>query len=144
MTPQEQKELLLRVVTKLAVSRLEKGGFVPFGATLGSGRDVKLLMPTGWKENATRDEHEAYWTRELRKASLSGECKTVCSCADVRLPREGEEPVPAILIHMEHAEDSAEDIMFPYAKDESATIVLGTPTSVLTEHHIFKPSERGN
>ena len=68
MTLQEEKELLLRVVTKLAAKLIGEGGFVPFGATLGPGRNVKLLMPKGWKENATRDELEACWSRELKKA----------------------------------------------------------------------------
>jgi len=43
MTPQEEKALLLRVVTKLAAPQLEQGGFIPFGAILGQNRDVRLL-----------------------------------------------------------------------------------------------------
>ena len=54
MTPQEEKELLLRVVTKLAGKQLEQeGGFITFGATLGSNRDVRLLMPKSMKQGAS-------------------------------------------------------------------------------------------
>src|SRR5437899_13044966 len=48
----------------------------------------------GWKENATRDELEAYWSRELKKATTETECKTVCSCADVRVPMDSGDPAP--------------------------------------------------
>jgi len=141
MTPQEQKDLLLGVVTKLATKRLEEGGFIPFGATLGSKRDVKLLMPKSMKQNVTRDELEAYWIRELRKATAEDACKTACSCADVRVPVGEGELVPALLIHVEHAEGSAEDILYPYRKDESSGIVLGEPTSAAIKHQIFVPAE---
>jgi hypothetical protein len=47
MTLQEEKELLLRVATQLATKLIGRGGFIPFGATLGPGRNVKLLMPKG-------------------------------------------------------------------------------------------------
>jgi hypothetical protein len=97
MTLQEEKDLLLRVVTKLAAKLIGQGGFVPFGATLGPGRNVKLLMPKGWKENATRDELEAYWSRALNKATTEADCKTVCSCADVRVPMESGDLAPASL-----------------------------------------------
>jgi len=83
MTPKEEKELLLRVVTKLAGQQLEKGGFLPFGAALGSKRDVQLLMPKSMKQDVTTDELDAYWVRTLRKAVATGECKTVCSCTDM-------------------------------------------------------------
>jgi hypothetical protein len=54
MTPKEEKELLLRVVTKLAGQQLEKGGSIAFGATLGSKRDVQLLMPKRAETYETR------------------------------------------------------------------------------------------
>jgi hypothetical protein len=137
MTPQEEKELLLRVVVRVAAMQLKEGGLVPFGATLGLKRDVKLLMPKSWKQTpTTRDELEGYWIRELRQATASGTCKTVCSCADVRVPK-GEKLVPAVLIHVEHAEGSAEDILYPYQKDEGSVVVFGEPTSAATEHQIF-------
>src|ERR1700758_2172644 len=113
MTLQEEKELLLRVVTRLAAKLIGQGGFVPFGATLGPGRNVKLLMPKGWKENATRDELEAYWSRELKKATTEPDCKTVCSCADVRVPMDNGDLAPGILIHLEQIGSPAEDICLP-------------------------------
>ena len=59
MTSQEEKELLLQVVIKLAVKLIGEGGFVPFGAILGPGRKANILMPKNWKENADRGELEA-------------------------------------------------------------------------------------
>jgi hypothetical protein len=139
MTPDEQKDLLLRVVIRLAGKQLEKGGFVPFGATLGTARDVKLLMPKKFKQDATRDEVETYWAEELRNATAIGNCKTACSCADVRVPMHDGSLVPGVLIHIEHAEGSAEDIIYPYGKDEGA-VVFGEPTRVGVERQIFTSS----
>jgi hypothetical protein len=138
MTPQEEKNLLLRVVIRLAGTQLESGGLTPFGATLGSERDVKLLVPKGFKKNPTRDEVEAYWAGELRKANATGKCKTVCSCADVRVPVEGGNLIPGVLIHIEHAEGSAEDVLYPYRNDEGS-VVFGVPTSVKAELQVFPP-----
>lgn len=125
------------VVTKLAAKLIKQGGFVPFGATLGPGRNVKLFMPKDWKENATRDELETYWSRELRKAVNDAECKTVCSCADVRLPIDNGNLVPCIFIHIEQAPRLAEDIAYPYMKDGDSEVKLGAPTTVQTEPRIF-------
>lgn len=137
MTLQEEKELLLDVVTKLAAKLIGKGGFVPFGATLGPGRNVKLLMPKSWKENATRDEVEAYWSRELKKAVDTGENRTVCSCADVRIILDNGNPAPCIFIHLEQAASLAEDIAYPYRHDSDSQVILGTPTLVQTEPRVF-------
>jgi hypothetical protein len=137
MTPQEEKELLLRVATQLATKLIGQGGFIPFGATLGPGRNVKLLMPKGWKEGASRDETEAYWDRELKKATTEAECKTVCSCADVRVPMDNGDLVPGIFIHIEQVGPLAEDIVYPYQKDGSSDVRLGTPTAVETEARVF-------
>ena len=140
MTLQEEKELLLRVVTRLAAKLIGQGGFVPFGATLGPGRNVKLLMPKGWKENATRDELEAYWSRELKKATTEPDCKTVCSCADVRVPMYNGDLAPGILIHLEQIGSPAEDIVYPYLKDGKEA-KLGTPMCVETESRVFAASQ---
>jgi hypothetical protein len=141
MTLQEEKELLLRVVTGLGAKLIGEGGFVPFGATLGPGRNVKLLMPKGWKENATRDELEAYWSRELKKATTEAECNTVCSCADVRVPIDGGAFAPGIFIHLEQVGSPAEDIVYPYLKDGISEAKLGTPTSVGNESRVFAASQ---
>lgn len=125
MTLQDEKELPLRVITRLAAKLIGEGGFVPCGATLGPGRNVKLLMPKGWKENATRDELEAYWSRELKKATTDAECKTVCSCADVRVPMASGDLAPSIFIHLEQVGSPAEDIVYPYLKDGNSEARLG-------------------
>ena len=141
MTLQEEKELLLRVVTRFAAKLIGEGGFVPFGATLGPGRNVKLLMPKGWKENATRDELEAYWARELKRGATEAECKTVCSCTDVRVPMDSGDLAPGIFIHLEQVGSPAEDIVYPYLKDGNLEAKLGTPTSVETESRVFAASQ---
>ena len=140
MTPQEEKELLLRVVTKLAGRQIEKGGFIPFGATLGSKRDVRLLMPESMKKEVTRDELDAYWTREIRKAIIGGECKTACWIADVRLQSEEGTLFPAIMVHVEHVGVFSEDILFPYKKEENSAVVFGEPTTEAMQHQIFAAS----
>lgn len=142
MTPQEEKELLLRVVTKLVRKQLEKGGFIPYGATLGSNREVQLLMPKSMKRDVTRDELDAYWVQTIRQAVATGECKTACWCADVREKAEDGTLVPAVLIHVEHAETFSEDILYPYRKDENSGVVFGEPMSELTEHQIFTSSRK--
>jgi hypothetical protein len=140
MTPQEEKEQLLKVVVRVAAIQLKEGGLVPFGATLGFSRNVKLLMPKGWAPSPTTPgQLEGYGIRELRLATAAGACKTVCYCADVRVPVE-QKLVPAIFIHIEHAEGSAEDILSPYRKDQGSDVVFGEPTSAETEHQIFTPS----
>jgi hypothetical protein len=142
MTSQEEKELLLRVVTQLAAKQLAEGGITPFGATLGSRRNVKLLVPKDWKrEVTTQDELEKYWIRELRKATVADSSRMACSCADVRVPMEDGRLVPAVLIHVEHAEGSAEDVVYPYRLDDESMVVFGEPTSAATESQIFNGKE---
>jgi hypothetical protein len=145
MTPLEEKELLLRVVTKLAQTQLEQGGFIPFGAVLGSKRDLKLLRPKSWKQNPTRDDVEGYWFRELKKHAEKEGCRSLCFCADVWIPTEGDQLLPAILVHIEHVESDAEEMLYPYGKDEGSRVVFGKRTSETVERRVFvdKPAQEG-
>jgi hypothetical protein len=84
MTAADDKKLLLGVALRLAAEQLEKGGLPPFGAVLGSKRDVQLLMPKSFsKRTVTQEDLEEYWFRELRKFATTDGCKAVCFCADV-------------------------------------------------------------
>jgi hypothetical protein len=136
MTLQEEKDTLLRVVTKLVLQMMAKGGFCPFGAVMGPNRSAKILMPKGWKKDAARDEVEAYWARELRKAVSDTGCRTVCWCADVRSPKEDGDFTPFMLIHVEQA-SIAEDMGYPYLKDGNSKVELGSPTIVQTKARVF-------
>ena len=98
-------------MTKSATKLVGEGGFVPFGATLGPGRNVKLIMPKGCQPNVRRGELEQYWSHELKKATVDSECKTVCSSADMRIPVDNGHMAPGILIHLEPAGPWAEDIV---------------------------------
>jgi hypothetical protein len=140
MTAEEQKSLLVRVVIKLALKLLKEKGFYPFGAVLGTKRNVQIFMPKGWKPNSTRDELEAYWFKELRRSTATGDYVAACFCADVRVPVNAGNLVPAMLVHIEHAEASAEDGLYPYLKDQQSKVSLGSPTFVVTAPQIFVSS----
>lgn len=140
MTPQEEKELLLRVVVRVATQQLELGrGFYPFGAILGANRDVQLLMPQSMKTDVREDELKSYWVRELRKAIEQGRAtfKTACYCTDVRITLETSELVPAISAHIEHANADAETITYPYCWSHDAKPLLNEPTRSPAEHLVF-------
>ena len=136
MTPQEEKALLLRVVTQLAAKFLLKGGFIPFGATLGPNRNVDLLMPEGMKKDVTRDELDDYFGKELRRAAAGEQRKTACFCAHVG-EVEGRVLFPAVLVHVEHTEAYAEDVLYPYQLNDVPEVVFGNPTIANTDRNIF-------
>jgi hypothetical protein len=137
MTPREEIDLLLRVVTRLAQKQLEKGGFIPFGAVPASNRDVQLLMPEGWKKNSTREEVETYWYAELRKHAAADGCKVVCFCADVGVPLDAGEYALAVNVYVEHQQAGAANIFYPYSQNPESHVEFGQPTTVKTEHHVF-------
>jgi hypothetical protein len=137
MTPRKEIDLLLRVVTRLAQKRLEKGGFIPFGAVLGSNRDVQLLMPEGWAKDCTRDEVETYWYAELRKHAAKDGCKVVCFCSDVGVPMEAGQYILAVNVYIEHPQAEAVNMFYPYTKNSESHVEFGQPTTVKTEHHVF-------
>jgi hypothetical protein len=138
MTPQEERELLLRVVTKLAGMRLEYGGFIPFGATVDSKREVQVLAPDSMKQEVTPKELDGYWSRELQAVVAKGAYKTVCYCAAVLAPVEDGGFIPAVLIHIEQAEADPEDLFYPYRKDAASKIIFGEPTRAQAERLVFK------
>src|SRR5260370_35420408 len=141
MTPQEEKALLLRVVTKLAATQLEQGGFIPFGAILGQNRDAQLLMPKSMKRDVARDELDNYWARTIRNAIAAGKYMTVCWCADGRERTNDEALITALLFHAEQAYSFSEDILFAYRKSESGKVVFDEPDTEATQHQIFSSSE---
>jgi len=136
---QEKKQDLLNVVTKLAASQLEEGGFIfPFAAVLGPDRHIKLIKPQSWKENPTRGEVESYWSRVLSKASGDTAGVLVCWCSVVDASWGEGEWASCVLIHLEQAEALSEDHFYPYQKTESCKVVFGAPKVVKTSHQVFK------
>ena len=114
MTPQEEIDLLLRVVTRLAQKQLEKGGFI-----------------------STRDEVETYWYAELRKHVAADGCNGACFCADVKVPLDAGGYASAIYVYIEHPQAEAANIFYPYSQDPESHVEFGPPTTVKTEHHVF-------
>ncbi len=137
MTPREEIDLLLRVVTRLAQKQLEKGGFIPFGAVLGANREVQLLMPGGWKKDSTRDEVENYWYAELRKHAAKVGCKCVCFCADVGVPIESGGYLLAVNVYIEHPQAEAANLFYQYSQNPGPDVTFGQPITVKTDHHVF-------
>lgn len=124
MTPLEEKDLLLRVVVRIAQTQLEKGGIIPFGAILGAGRDVQLLIPNSAKGNMTIEIVDAYWRKQMAKAIEGGNVKALCTVADVRVTDSRGKLVPGVFIHVEHSAGDAEELLYHYAKDESAVVTF--------------------
>jgi hypothetical protein len=137
MTLQGDKDLLLRVVTQLAQKQLASGGFIPFGAVLGSKRDIRILMPKSMKQGVAPAELDAYWTRELREAAKTEECKAVCSCTDIRIETDEGALATAVLIHVEHAQGDAEDILYPCRNEEGRGVIFSEPARESTKQQIF-------
>jgi hypothetical protein len=124
LTPLEEKDLLLRVAVRVALTQLEKGGILPFGATLGAGRDVQLLIPNSAKGNMTIEIVDAYWRRQMAKAIEGGNVKALCTVADVRVTDSEGKLVPGVFVHVEHSAGDAEELLYHYAKDENAAITF--------------------
>jgi hypothetical protein len=141
VTPQEEKELLLRVVLRIAQTQLEKGGFIPFGATLGPGREAQLLMPTSAKREITIDKVVAYWKVQMSKAIETSKITTLCTVTDVRISDNDGKLIPGVFIHVEHWAGDAEDILFPYTKDENAKVTLQEPAKEATNLQFFVTSD---
>jgi hypothetical protein len=125
----------------LVAPQLERGGFIPFGAILGQNRDVQLLMPKSMKPNVARGELDTYWVKTIRKAIANGECLTACWCADVRGQTDDDTLIPALLIHVEHANSFSEDVLIAYRKNENGKIVFDEANIEPTHHQIFLSSE---
>jgi hypothetical protein len=133
----EGKELLLSVVKRLAAMGLKAGGFIPFGALLGSHRNVELRQPKSAQGTITQDKLESYWIRQLVPAVASGEFKIVCWCASVTIPTERDPGIPCVYIHIEDTASIAEESFYPYRTDEDGEIVFGEPTVVPASRVIF-------
>jgi hypothetical protein len=124
LSPLEERDLLLRVAVRIAQTQLEKGGIIPFGATLGEGRDVQLLIPNGAKRNTTIEIVDAYWRKQMAKAIEGGNVKALCTVADVRVADSNGKLVPGVFIHIEHSAGGAEELLYHYAKDENAAVTF--------------------
>jgi hypothetical protein len=134
-TPEEEKDLLLRIITELVQKQLERGPSVGFAATLGSKRDAKVVMPTDWEPVSSRSELAEYWDYELGQV-VGSETRAACYCASIRLP--GADAI-GVLIHIEHAEGSSED---GCRRDGiSKKLLLQEPVSAVVPRHIFAPSQ---
>ena len=140
MTPQEEIELLLRVVARIALTQLEKGGFIPFGATLGSSRDVKLLIPNSAKGEMTIEVVDAYWKKQMSKAIETGDVKALCTVADVRVTDGDAKLVPGVFIHIEHSGGDSEDLLYPYTKDADSKVTFLEVTRARANLQFFTSS----
>ena len=138
MSASENKELLLRVVTKFAAMRLKENDLLmPFGATLNTTRKVELLMPKSMKQNVTPEELSTYWAKELRKAAEKSDSPTVCSCCAGLVPEKSGSMVPVLFIHIEHAGEYSEDFFYPYRKEIDGEIWYGERATNPVDHQVF-------
>jgi hypothetical protein len=137
LTPGEEIELLLRVVIRIAHTQLEKGGFIPFGATLAAGRNVQLLLPNSAKGEMTIEAVDAYWRKQMRKAVEAGKVKALCTIADVRVTDSDSKLARGVFIHVEHAGGDAEDILYRYTKDENSKVTFLESTRRTTTLEFF-------
>lgn len=140
MTPQEEIEPLLRVVARIALTQLETGGFIPFGATLGSSRDVKLLIPNSAKGEMTIEVVDAYWKKQMNKAIETGDVKALCTVADVRVTDGDAKLVPGVFIHIEHSGGDSEDLLYPYTKDADSKVTFLEVTRARANLQFFTSS----
>jgi hypothetical protein len=128
MTAREETNLLLRAAIGVAELQLKRGQILHFAVTLGSEKNAKTLFTEDLERNASRADLEQFWGWELKNA-VDSETRAVCYCANVRVPLGEQGPVPCIFVHFEHVEGRAEDMVFPYSKDESANLVVKNPLS---------------
>lgn len=126
MTTQEHKELLLRVVLRVAASQLLQGGLMPFAATLGTHRNVEFLVPKGVKKEVTPEELESYWVQQLRTAVAENECSAICYCAELRNRSVDGAVILVLFAHIESA-GGAEDRTYPYHSIEGGGIAFAAP-----------------
>jgi len=138
VSPQEEIDLLLRVVVRLAQTQLAEGGFIPFGATLGSGRNVQLLMPQSAKAgNITVDLANAYWRKQMPRIIEAGNVRALCTVADVRETDSEGRVVPGVFIHIEHFGGDAHDVLYRYTKLENSQVTFGEPVRATTTLQFF-------
>ena len=137
MTPQEELELLLRVVARIAQTQLETGGFIPFGATLGPARDVQLLIPNSAKGEMTIELVDAYWKRQMSKAIEAGNVRALCTVSDVRVTDSDSKLVPGVFIHIEHSGGGSEDLLYPYTRGADSKVTFLEVTRALATLQFF-------
>jgi hypothetical protein len=123
MNLNEQKTLLLRVVTQLIEKQLNEQGLRTFGAVLGSGREVQLLVPeTIKRQHPSLDELDSYWLEQLRKAVMGTDANAACYCAEVQTIREDGTPItPGIVLFLEQKAGNAEYRFYTYEKNDHST-----------------------
>ena len=137
MTAQEQKELLLRVTRGLAEAQLKGGGIFPFGATLGTGRDVTMLAPKSVKKDVSIEEVSRHFSKLIAEAAAKTQLVAACYCADVRMTSTTGTLAPALFIHIEQPNGTSEDFAYPYAVGADSKMVFGEPTVVDAHREIF-------
>jgi hypothetical protein len=138
MAKRQDIELLLRVVTQFVEKQLTPAGILPFGATLGSTRDVQLLLPKTIKPDAQMHELDAYWRQELAKPIAAGGCKAVCYCVDLRVKASGEGTQSTVVfIHIEDSEGCAEDVLYDYQFANDLKVILGDPYVEKSDQRLF-------
>jgi hypothetical protein len=91
------------------------------------------------KKYPTRDELEAYWINQLQESvtKSQGDSKAAFFCVAVLIPAKDGKMVPAVIVYLDHTTAGAEDIFYPYWKDERSKFVLGEPISSPAAHRIF-------
>ena len=143
MNVREEIQLVLKIVLKHARKQLEEeGGFQAFGATLGSDRDVLMLLPESQPDDADFADVREHWYRALRKAIDDGGCRTVAWCCNVKAPGENDTRVPAVLVHVEHVESHAWDMYFPFATDSASKVLYGEQTELAVNCVLFTPDKQ--
>ena len=115
----------------------DEGSVRPFGGALRANRVVTLIRPRHIKRDATLEELDRYWARELRRVVDEKGCNIVCFCAEVLVLSNDGTPFAAVLVRIEQNESLSEELIYPYRKYIDSGVSFESPTVTHVQHRLF-------
>ncbi len=136
---QDEVETLVNTLVPFARRMLERyGSFVPFGASVDAGGEIKLVAADAEAVGPEPSAADAARLIEsgLRVAAIAGEIRASGICTDVRIDSP-EGPVEAISVALEHIDRDPLRVLVSYEVTASGEHGFGKPIAAPGETRVF-------
>jgi hypothetical protein len=144
-TPKDDLEELLNRLMPFAEGMLSKyGEFFPFGGSVAP--DGKIVQTAAYDGQERQDSEDAIemMTEAFRQSAREGKIKACAIFSDALVtPPGSQQKIDAVCVYLDHAEDDAVEVFFPYEINETKEVVLSEAFAQKGRRSVFGTEQDG-
>ena len=144
-TPKDDLEELLNGLMPFAEGMLSKyGEFLPFGGTMAPDGKIAQMATYDGQERQPPGDAIEMMTEAFRQSAGEGRIKACAIFSDALVtPPGSQQKIDAVCVYLDHAEDDAVEVFFPYEISATKEVLFGEPFAQKGRRPVFRTEQEG-